>query len=124
MRAKPHPRKEQAENFNSYESVQIAQANRLMSENSLRYSTVLFDWGDTVMRDYPERITPMMEWETVEVIDGIAEVTVWRDFYVVQVERIRHFIFRNHNSGPGLQRMPYAQFIKCIWISGRKIGYH
>ena len=48
-----------------------------MSENSLRYSTVLFDWGDTVMRDYPERTTPMVEWETVEVIDGIAEVLAY-----------------------------------------------
>lgn len=45
-----------------------------MKNNQLRYSTVLFDWGDTVMRDYPERNTPMVEWETVEVIEGIAEV--------------------------------------------------
>jgi putative hydrolase of the HAD superfamily len=44
---------------------------------ALRYSTVLFDWGDTVMRDYPERTTPMVEWETVEVIDGIAEVLAY-----------------------------------------------
>ena len=44
---------------------------------AVRYSTVLFDWGDTVMRDYPERTTPMVEWETVEVIDGIAEVLAY-----------------------------------------------
>jgi len=43
----------------------------------LRFSTILFDWGDTVMRDYPERTTPMVEWETVEVIDGIAEVLAY-----------------------------------------------
>ena len=43
----------------------------------LRYSTVLFDWGDTVMRDYPEIIIPMVEWENVEVIDGIAEVLAY-----------------------------------------------
>ena len=43
----------------------------------LRYPTVLFDWGDTVMRDYPERMNPMVEWETVEVIDGIAEVLAY-----------------------------------------------
>ena len=48
-----------------------------MAEVSLRYSTILFDWGDTVMRDYPERTTPMLEWETVEVIDGIAEVLAY-----------------------------------------------
>jgi len=45
-----------------------------MKSNNLRYPTILFDWGDTVMRDYPERTNPMVEWETVEVIDGIADV--------------------------------------------------
>lgn len=40
----------------------------------LRYPVVLFDWGDTVMRDHPEITTPMVEWERVEVIDGIADV--------------------------------------------------
>jgi putative hydrolase of the HAD superfamily len=45
-----------------------------MTETQLRYPTVLFDWGNTVMRDYPEITTPMVEWETIEVIDGIADV--------------------------------------------------
>ena len=45
-----------------------------MAQNNLRYPTILFDWGDTVMRDDPERTNPMVEWETVEVIDGIADV--------------------------------------------------
>lgn len=45
-----------------------------MTENTLRYPTVLFDWGDTVMRDHPEITIPMVEWPTVEVIAGIAGV--------------------------------------------------
>lgn len=48
-----------------------------MPQNNLRYPTVLFDWGDTVMRDYPERTNPMVEWETVEVVDGIADVLAY-----------------------------------------------
>ncbi len=40
----------------------------------LRYPTVLFDWGDTVMRDDPASTVPMVEWETVEVVAGIADV--------------------------------------------------
>jgi putative hydrolase of the HAD superfamily len=40
----------------------------------LRYPTILFDWGDTVMRDHPEITIPMVEWEAVEVIEGIANV--------------------------------------------------
>ena len=45
-----------------------------MVQNQLRYPTVLFDWGDTVMRDDPEITIPMLEWESVEVIEGIAEL--------------------------------------------------
>jgi putative hydrolase of the HAD superfamily len=48
-----------------------------MANKMLRYPTVLFDWGDTVMRDYPEITIPMVEWETVEVIDGIADVLAY-----------------------------------------------
>jgi putative hydrolase of the HAD superfamily len=48
-----------------------------MTGNPLRYSTVLFDWGDTVMRDDPASMVPMVEWQTVEVIDGIADVLVY-----------------------------------------------
>ena len=42
-----------------------------------RFTTVLFDWGDTVMRDHPEITIPMVEWERVEVIEGIAEVLAY-----------------------------------------------
>ena len=33
-----------------------------MADNPLRYPTVLFDWGDTVMRDDPASTVPMVEW--------------------------------------------------------------
>jgi putative hydrolase of the HAD superfamily len=48
-----------------------------MPKTQLRYPTVLFDWGDTVMRDYPEIIIPMVEWETVEGIEGVADVLAY-----------------------------------------------
>jgi putative hydrolase of the HAD superfamily len=44
-----------------------------MAETSLRYATVLFDWGDTVMRDDPALLVPMVEWETIEVVEGVAD---------------------------------------------------
>jgi putative hydrolase of the HAD superfamily len=40
----------------------------------LRYSTILFDWGDTVMKDDPASSIPMVEWETVEAVQGIDSV--------------------------------------------------
>ena len=45
-----------------------------MAEKSLRYSTVLFDWGDTVMHDDPAPIAPMVEWGTIEVVEGVVDV--------------------------------------------------
>lgn len=44
-----------------------------MTDN-LRYPTVLFDWGNTIMRDDPASTVPMVEWPTVETIEGIASV--------------------------------------------------
>lgn len=42
--------------------------------NPRTYPTVLFDWGDTVMKDDPASRVPMVEWETVEAIHGIESV--------------------------------------------------
>lgn len=48
-----------------------------MAEKALRYRTVLFDWGDTVMHDDPASIAPMVEWPAVDVVGGIAEVLAY-----------------------------------------------
>lgn len=34
---------------------------------------VIFDWGDTVMRDFAEFPGPMVDWPRVEMIDGVEE---------------------------------------------------
>jgi putative hydrolase of the HAD superfamily len=44
---------------------------------SIHYSTVLFDWGDTVMKDDPASNVPMVEWETVEAVQGIEAVLAY-----------------------------------------------
>lgn len=31
---------------------------------------IVFDWGDTIMRDDPEMETPMAEWPKVELVEG------------------------------------------------------
>jgi FMN phosphatase YigB (HAD superfamily) len=45
-----------------------------MAETLLRYPTILFDWGDTVMYDDPASTIPMVEWTTIKVVEGIADV--------------------------------------------------
>jgi putative hydrolase of the HAD superfamily len=47
-----------------------------MTENSLLYPTVLFDWGDTVMYDDPASTVPMVEWMTIRVVEGIVDMLV------------------------------------------------
>jgi putative hydrolase of the HAD superfamily len=42
-----------------------------------RHLTALFDWGDTVMRDNPASFVPMVEWEQVWAVDGIAQVLAY-----------------------------------------------
>ena len=48
-----------------------------MIKKALRYPTVLFDWGDTVMRDDPAMTAPMVEWETIDIIEGVREVLIY-----------------------------------------------
>jgi phosphoglycolate phosphatase-like HAD superfamily hydrolase len=48
-----------------------------MEQKMLRYPTILFDWGDTVMRDDPASTVPMVEWQTVQVVEGIADVLAY-----------------------------------------------
>ena len=35
------------------------------------FSTILFDWGDTVMKDDPVMNTPMVDWPQVRMVDGV-----------------------------------------------------
>jgi FMN phosphatase YigB (HAD superfamily) len=34
---------------------------------------LIFDWGDTIMRDYPDKTGPMADWDVVEWIPGAEE---------------------------------------------------
>jgi FMN phosphatase YigB (HAD superfamily) len=44
---------------------------------STHYPTVLFDWGDTVMKDDLASSVPMVEWDTVQVVPGIEAVLAY-----------------------------------------------
>jgi FMN phosphatase YigB (HAD superfamily) len=57
--------------------VSIASDRLQMVEKTLRYPIVLFDWGDTVMRDDPASSSPMVEWPAVELIEGIPQVLAY-----------------------------------------------
>ena len=48
-----------------------------MAQRTLKYPTVLFDWGDTVMRDDPASTLPMVEWPAVEIVEGVPDVLAY-----------------------------------------------
>jgi len=37
------------------------------------FSHIIFDWGDTLMRDFPEKSGPMADWDVITVITGVIE---------------------------------------------------
>ncbi len=39
----------------------------------IKYPYVMFDWGDTIMRDDPAMTTPMAQWPTVAAVEGTEE---------------------------------------------------
>jgi putative hydrolase of the HAD superfamily len=39
----------------------------------MKYKYILFDWGDTLMKDFPNE-RPMLEWDYVEAVAGAGEV--------------------------------------------------
>ncbi len=55
----------------------LEERSSIMTKQTLRYPVILFDWGDTVMRDDPASTLPMVEWTTVEVVAGIADVLAY-----------------------------------------------
>lgn len=53
---------------------------------------VVFDWGDTLMRDFPELPGPMAHWEKVVVINGVEEVLrILAEKYVLVVATNANF---------------------------------
>jgi putative hydrolase of the HAD superfamily len=39
-----------------------------------KIKAIIFDWGDTLMRDFPELQGPMYLWEQNELIEGVSEL--------------------------------------------------
>jgi len=35
---------------------------------------ILFDWGNTIMVDYPDEVGPMYQWKKVALVDGMEEI--------------------------------------------------
>lgn len=53
-------------------------------ENSEKIKALIFDWGDTVMKDFQEFSGPMAEWSHVETVPGIeGTLQTLHDEYII-----------------------------------------
>lgn len=89
-----------------------------MADSPQRYPTVLFDWGDTVMRDDLTSTVPMVEWQSIEVIEGIASVLDYLRFSGRQLVLATSAIISDENQIRGALRRggldDYFSHIYCF----------
>lgn len=82
---------------------------------------LLIDWGDTLMRNFPDYTGPMVSWPQVEIIPGVRETLVklfptWRLAVATNAEDSQVSEIQ-----AALQRVEISQFFDAIYCF-RKIG--
>ena len=83
---------------------------------------ILFDWGDTLMRDFKEFGGPMKDWPRVEPIPGAAELlaTLHPDWILAIATNAE--LSEEADIRAALQRAGLDQFLDKIYCF-KKIGY-
>lgn len=80
--------------------------------------TVIFDWGDTLMRDYPEQAGPMVTWPHVEAVPGAEEALT-----ALAAAGLRLAVASNAGAsdadlmGQALARVGLRRFFAHLWTS-------
>jgi len=82
---------------------------------------LLFDWGDTLMRNFPDYTGPMVNWPQVEIIPGVRETlgklfSTWRLAVATNAEDSQVSEIQ-----AALQRVEISPFFDAIYCF-RKIG--
>ena len=62
---------------------------------------LLFDWGDTLMRDNPECDSPMAFWENIEPMPNVVETipTLYDKYKCIVVSKCKGFKCRTNEKG-------------------------
>ncbi len=77
--------------------------------------TLLFDWGDTVMKVFPEHTGPMAFWSEVSAVEGIKEtLQLLKDKYQIVLVSNAHDSDQNH-ARQALERVGIAEFFSEIF---------
>jgi putative hydrolase of the HAD superfamily len=83
----------------------------------LPIKAVIFDWGDTLMRDHPEKPGPMYQWDVVSVMEGA-------EFLLPYLSK-KYLLAVATNAGcsnteamvSALQRVEIADYFSRFWSS-------
>ncbi|MCX7697760.1 MAG: HAD-IIIA family hydrolase [Bacteroidales bacterium] len=84
---------------------------------------VVFDWGNTLMIDFPDEVGPMYTWKKIALIEGVDEILPYlrKKNYTLAVATNAGL---SHGSDvqKALKRVHIAQFFSYIFTS-RDLGY-
>jgi putative hydrolase of the HAD superfamily len=83
---------------------------------------IIFDWGDTLMRDFPEQPGPMAEWERIEVFSHVPEtLKILKQKYILAVAT-NAGVSDTQLMRKALQRGQIEHFI-TYFFSSKGLGY-
>jgi putative hydrolase of the HAD superfamily len=83
---------------------------------------VIFDWGDTVMRDFPEMPGPMFTWPHVELVPGILPVLTHASSHYICVIATNAGCSDTEAMRRALQRLDVEQYFHHFF-SSKDLGF-
>ncbi|MEH6926941.1 HAD family hydrolase [Priestia megaterium] len=87
-----------------------------------RIKAIVFDWGDTLMKDFSEYAGPMADWEYVEIIDGVSKsLHIVSQSYICCVAS-NAGASNSELLGMALKRVDIQQYFQYLFTS-RELGF-
>ncbi|MHA2960510.1 HAD family hydrolase [Priestia megaterium] len=87
-----------------------------------RIKAIVFDWGDTLMKDFSEYAGPMADWEYVEIVDGVSKsLHIVSQNYICCVAS-NAGASNSELMGMALKRVDIQQYFQYLFTS-RELGF-
>lgn len=87
-----------------------------------KIKTIVFDWGDTLMKDFSEYEGPMADWEYVEIVDGVSKsLHIVSQSYICCVAS-NAGASNSELLGMALKRVDIQQYFQYLFTS-RELGF-
>jgi len=87
-----------------------------------RIKAIVFDWGDTLMKDFSEYEGPMADWDYVEIVDGVGKsLHIVSQSYICCVAS-NAGASNSELMGMALKRVDIQQYFQYLFTS-RELGF-